>query len=99
RVGEGEGVAGREDVLDAGRDQLAVHAELRALARRDVHVAGATPNHLLQQGAQVEGIRVRGFVHCAAVSLITSSSVVMPRETLASPSIRSVSIPSFSACS
>src|SRR5690606_4739319 len=113
RVGQVERVLGRQHRVRHGVDDLTVHAQLGPLARSDVQVAGAHADHLFQQRTQVDGQRLpvtagtRGRTifchqvldHVAAVSLMTSSSVVMPRETLSRPSMRSVSMPSLSACS
>src|SRR5690606_37971922 len=91
-----------EHDIDVRVDDLAVDAQLRSLARGDVQVAGAALDHLFQQDAQVHAAilhcadgRRRG-THTAAVSLMTSSRVVMPRSTFFMPSMRSVSMPSLS---
>src|SRR5690606_540214 len=76
----------------------------------EVQVARAALEHFLQQRAQVERrASVRGLsarrggchlrTHVAAVSLMTSSSVVMPRDAFNNPSMRRVNIPSRRPCS
>ena len=52
----------------------------------------------VERGLLLGRLGARERAHVAAVSLMTSSSVVMPRDTLSRPSMRSVSIPSSSAC-
>src|SRR2546422_7530681 len=71
-------------------------AELGALPRDDVQVGRVLLDHLLEQGAEIQGLRARRH---AAVSFTPSSRVVMPRFTLTMPSMRSVSMPSFTASS
>src|SRR5205807_9474938 len=76
---------------------VAVHAQLGTLARHDVQVGGVLLDHLLEQRAEIHDLRCAS--RHAAVSFTTSSRVVMPRFTFSMPSMRSVSIPSFTACS
>src|SRR5436189_151069 len=74
-----------------------VPPQLGTLARHDVQVRRVPLDHLFEQGAEIH--RLRGACGHAAVSFTTSSRVVMPRFTFSMPSIRSVSMPSFTACS
>src|SRR5690606_35316670 len=95
RVGEQERVLRGQHVIDGGVHDAAVDAKLRTLSRRQVQIARATADHLLEQGPEIDR---RGLgTHVSAVSLMTSSSVVIPLATLTRPSIRSVSIPSLRA--
>src|SRR5207245_6820795 len=97
RVGDREGVLGREDRVHARVHDVPVHPTFGPLARPDVRVRSVLLDHLLEQGAEIEPLR-RASRH-AAVSFTTSSSVVMQRFTLSMPSMRMVSILSFTACS
>src|SRR2546426_9302474 len=91
RVGERQRVLGRQHFVGGGVRDVAVDAQLGPLPRHDVQVGGVFLDHLLEQRPQVH--------RHAAVSFTTSSSVVTPRLTFTIPSIRSVSMPSFTACS
>src|SRR5205807_5374300 len=97
RVRDRERVLGCEHRLHARVHDVAVHAQLGTLARHDVEVGRVLLDHLLEQGAEIHDLR-RARRH-AAVSFTTSSRVVMPRFTFSMPSMRRVSIPSFTACS
>src|SRR5690606_11070644 len=74
-----------------GVGHLAVDAELGPLARGEMQVGRVARQHLLEQHAEVEAHR--------AVSLTTSSRVVIPFSSFLIPSIRRVSIPSDTAAS
>src|SRR5438128_2096790 len=95
-VGDRQRVLGREHRVHRRVHDVPVHAELGPFPRHDVQVRRVLLDHLLEQGAEIQGLRARRH---AAVSFTTSSRVVMPRFTLTMPSMRSVSIPSFTACS
>src|SRR5213592_2005947 len=97
RIGDRQRVLGREHRLRRGVHDVPVHAQLGTLARHNVQVRRVPLDHLLEQGAQIHRLRSAGG-H-AAVSFTTSSRVVMPRFTFSMPSMRSVSMPSFTACS
>src|SRR2546426_554714 len=97
RVGDRQRVLGREHRLRRGVHDVPVHAQLGPLARHDVQVRRVPLDHPLEQGAQIH--RLRSACGHAAVSFTTSSRVVMPRFTFSMPSMRSVSMPSFTACS
>src|SRR2546422_452182 len=97
RIGDRQRVLGRKHRLRRGVHDVPVHAQLGTLARHDVQVRRVPLDHLLEQGAQIH--RLRGACGHAAVSFTTSSRVVMPRFTFSMPSMRSVSMPSFTACS
>jgi hypothetical protein len=104
RVCDVQRVLRREHVLRVRVHDVAVDAQLRSLARRDVQVAAPALDHLLQQRAKVDRLLLLHYAqrcclgaHYAAVSLMTSSSVVTPRATFFMPSMRSVSMPSLQA--
>src|SRR5256712_7660166 len=97
RISDRERVLRSEHVIDRRVGDVAVHAQLGPLARHDVQVRRIPLDHLLEQGAEIDR-RHRAARH-AAVSLTSSSRVVMPFFTLINPSIRSVSIPSLTPCS
>src|SRR4029077_988755 len=97
RVGDRQRVLGREHRLHARAHDVAVHAQLGTLARHDMQVRCVLLDHLLEQRAEIHTLR--GACRHAAVSFTTSSRVVMPRFTFSMPSMRRVSIPSFTACS
>src|SRR5207249_5075115 len=97
RIGDRQRVLGREHRLRRGVHDVPVHAQLGTLARHDVQVRRVPLDHLLEQRAQIH--RLRSACGHAAVSFTTSSRVVMPRFTFSMPSMRSVSMPSFTACS
>jgi hypothetical protein len=86
RVGELEGVLGCEDVGHRAVGDVAVHPDLGPLTRGAMQVGGFLLDHLFEQRSQIDA-------H-PAVSLTTSSTVVIPRSIFFMPSIRSVSIPS-----
>src|SRR5207247_7629151 len=86
-----------EHVIDRRVGDVAVDPQLGPLARHDVEVRRVPLNHLLEQGAEIDR-RHRAARH-AAVSFTTSSRVVTPFFTLIIPSIRSVSMLSFTPCS
>src|SRR5690606_34468741 len=94
RVGDRERLLGRQLAIRRRVHDLAVDPELRPLARGDVKVARAAPDHLLQQAAQIDrlarcrrGHRRRG-THDAADALMTSSSAVSSRATYLIPAMR-----------
>ena len=89
RVGQRQGVLGRQDVGRGGVGDIAVDAKLGPLARGDMQVGRVLLDHFLEQCPQVH--------RHAAVSLMTSSSVVTPRSTFFIPSMRRVSMPSATA--
>src|SRR5213594_25953 len=97
RVGDRERVLGREHRLRRGVHDVPVHPQLGTLARHDMQVRRVPLDHLFEQGAEIH--RLRGASGHAAVSFTTSSRVVMPRFTFSMPSMRRVSMPSFTACS
>src|SRR2546426_6647613 len=97
RVGDRGCVLRSEHVIDRRVGDVAVNPQLGPLARHYVQVRRIPLDHLLEQGAEIDR-RHRAARH-AAVSLTSSSRVVMPLFTLTSPSIRSVSIPSLTPCS
>src|SRR5690606_2557930 len=89
RVRQRQGVLGRELLVVARIGELAVDAELGTLPGRDMQVGCVARQHLLEQRTEVQA-------H-AAVSLTTSSRVVIPFSSFLIPSILSVSIPSDTA--
>src|SRR6185436_14608838 len=91
RVGQLERVLGGQDLGHRAVGDVTVDAQLRPFTRGDVEVGRLLLDHLLEQRPQIEA-------H-PAVSLTTSSRVVIPRSTFLIPSMRNVSMPSTTACS
>src|SRR6185295_17381337 len=80
-----------EDVGHRAVGDVAVYPDLGPLSRGAMQVGGFLFDHLLEQRSQIDA-------H-PAVSLTTSSTVVIPRSTFLMPSMRSVSMPSATAWS
>src|SRR4029077_2711309 len=91
RVGQLEGVLGREDLGCGAVGHVPINPQLRPLAGGDVEIRRLLLDHFLEQRAQIDG-------H-PALSLTTSSRVVTPRSSFFIPSMRRVSIPSATAWS